>query len=128
VFSKSKATNTYWGYHLLLDCSGCDPIKMTDRDNIAKFTRELCQAIDMVSVGDPWIERTAIGMPDKEGYSLYQLIVTSNISAHFIDSSRHIYLDVFSCKPFDIDTVLLYTELYFSPAKIKTNFITRNAD
>jgi S-adenosylmethionine/arginine decarboxylase-like enzyme len=118
--------STYWGYHLMLDCSGCE--RMTDANNLKDFVKELVIAIDMVAVGEPWIERTAIGMPDKEGFSLYQLIVTSNISAHFIDDSKHIYLDVFSCKEFNIDIVKSVVTKYFSPTKMKVNFVKRNAD
>lgn len=117
----------YWGYHLMLDCGNCDLLKMTDKDNIQKFVHELVVAIDMVAVGDTWIERTAIGMPDKEGFSLYQLIVTSNISAHFVDQPRQIYLDVFSCKEFDQDIVVDVVNKYFSPGKINQNFIIRDA-
>ena len=118
--------STYWGYHLMLDCSGCGSI--TDVDNIQAFVKKLVTAIDMVAVGEPWIERTAIGIPDKEGFSMYQLIVTSNISSHFIDEARHIYLDVFSCKEFDIETVKAVVTTYFNPTKMKVNFVTRNAD
>ena len=119
-------TNTYWGYHLMLDCSGCEGI--TDADNIRAFVKELVTAIDMVAVGEPWIERTAIGIPDKEGFSMYQLIVTSNISAHFIDQAKHIYLDVFSCKEFEHTIVKEVVTKYFKASKIKINFVTRNAD
>jgi S-adenosylmethionine decarboxylase len=129
VFKKFKERtrmSTYWGYHLMLDCSGCGGI--TDSDNIRAFVKKLVTAIDMIAVGEPWIERTAIGSPDKEGFSMYQLIVTSNISAHFIDQSKHIYLDVFSCKEFDIDIVKAVVTNYFNPAKMKVNFVTRNAD
>lgn len=120
--------STYWGYHLMLDCGGCDNNSIKDADNIRNFVKELVIAIDMVAVGDPWIERTAIGIPDKEGFSLYQLIVTSNISAHFVDESNHIYLDVFSCKEFNHNKVQSIVTKYFSPTKIKINFVTRNAD
>jgi len=120
--------STYWGYHLMLDCSGCDTVSMTNKHIISLFVTELVEKIDMVAVGDPWIERTAIGIPDKEGFSLYQLIVTSNISAHFVDEPRQIYLDVFSCKEFDRDVVCSVVEKYFNPSRIKTNFIARNAD
>lgn len=120
--------STYWGYHLMLDCSGCDTVSMTNKHIIALFVKELVKKINMVAVGDPWIERTAIGMPDKEGFSLYQLIVTSNVSAHFIDKQQHIYLDVFSCKEFSIDTVKEVVITYFNPTKMKVNFVTRNAD
>jgi S-adenosylmethionine decarboxylase len=119
---------SYWGYHLMLDCGGCDRTAMTDKDVIRAFVKELVEAIDMVAVGEPWIERTAIGIPDKEGFSLYQLIVTSNISAHFVDEPGQIYLDVFSCKQFDADTVKEVFIKYFNPRHIKTNFLTRNAD
>jgi S-adenosylmethionine/arginine decarboxylase-like enzyme len=110
----------------MLDCSGCEGI--TDADNVRAFVKELVTAIDMVAVGEPWIERTAIGIPDKEGYSLYQLIVTSNISAHFVDQSKQTYLDVFSCKEFDKYIVCSVVKKYFNPSRIKTNFIARNAD
>ena len=120
--------STYWGYHLMLDCGGCDFEGMTNKQHLQNFVKELVIAIDMTAVGEPWIERTAIGLLDKEGFSLYQLIVTSNISAHFVDSSRQIYLDVFSCKEFEQDIVKQVVEKYFSPARIKTNFLHRNAD
>jgi len=118
--------STYWGYHLMLDCGGCE--RITDADNIRSFVKELVPTIDMVAVGEPWIERTAIGIPDKEGFSMYQLIVTSNISAHFVDESKQIYLDVFSCKEFASETVISVVNKYFKPLRIKTNFVIRNAD
>jgi S-adenosylmethionine/arginine decarboxylase-like enzyme len=119
---------TYWGYHLMLDCGGCNLDAITDKQLVVQFVKELVDAIDMTAVGEPWIERTAIGVPDKEGFSLYQLIVTSNISAHFVDLSRQIYLDVFSCKEFKQETVKQVVEKYFSPSRMKLNFIYRNAD
>jgi S-adenosylmethionine decarboxylase len=117
----------YWGYHLLLDCGGCDLSAITNKENIKNFVIELAAAINMTTVGEPWIERTAIGIPDKEGYSLYQLIVTSNISAHFVDMSRQIYLDVFSCREYDQSIVIDTVNKYFSPSKIKKHTISRNA-
>jgi len=119
---------TYWGYHLMVDCGGCNLDAITDKQLVVQFVKELVDAIDMIAVGDPWVERTAIGVPDKEGFSLYQLIVTSNISAHFVDASRQIYLDVFSCKEFEQETVKQVVKKYFSPRRMKLNFIYRNAD
>jgi S-adenosylmethionine decarboxylase len=119
--------NAYWGYHLMLDCDNCDIGKMTDKDNIRLFVKELVDAINMVAVGDTWIEQTAIGISDKEGFSMYQLIVTSNISAHFVNIPKQIYLDVFSCKEFDKKTVVDVVTKFFSPTNINQNFIIRSA-
>ena len=119
--------DTYWGYHLMLDCDNCDIKKMTDKNNIKLFIKELVGAINMVAVGEPWIEETAIGIPEKEGFSMYQLIVTSNISAHFVNLPKQIYLDVFSCKEFNKQFVIEVVSKFFNPTSINQNFIIRNA-
>lgn len=117
---------TYWGYHLLLDCSNCnDNIK--DKDVIVSFVNELVDRIEMVAYGSPVVEYMLQGDP-KQGYSLFQLITTSNISAHFVDLDNSAYIDVFSCKNFDIETVQLVVKKYFDPEKVRINYITRHAD
>ena len=118
----------YWGYHLMLDCSGCDQSLMKDRDNVYNFTKTLVGRIDMTAHGEPIIEFLCPGDPDKEGFSLLQLITTSNIAGHFIDHHGHIYLDVFSCRQFDTKIVIDTVKEFFSAKKIRVNFLTRNAD
>jgi len=116
---------SYWGYHLMLDCSGC--IDIDDRENIYAFIKDLVKRIDMVAHGEPIIEHLLPGDP-KQGYSLMQLITTSNISAHFMELDGTAYFDVFSCKPFNIETVKMIVSEYFAPSKMRVNFITRHAD
>jgi S-adenosylmethionine/arginine decarboxylase-like enzyme len=127
MFQNISNSPRYWGYHLMLDCGNCNQEKIKDKNHIQQFVKELVSAIDMVAVGEPWIESTAIGIPDKEGFSMYQLIVTSNISAHFVDVHRQIYLDVFSCKLFDRNVVVEIVKKYFMPEKINQNFVIRDA-
>ena len=117
---------TYWGYHLMLDCSGCnDNIK--DREQIYRFVKELVARIDMIAHGEPIIEFMLPGDP-KEGYSLMQLITTSNISGHFMELDGTAYIDIFSCKTFDIETAKKVVEEYFHPKRMRVNFVTRHAD
>lgn len=116
---------SYWGYHLMLDCSGCE--RIDDRDNIYQFIKDLVVRIDMNAHGEPIIEHLLPGDP-KQGYSLMQLITTSNISAHFMELDGTAYFDVFSCKPFDINTAKSVVEEYFNPKKMRVNYITRHAD
>jgi len=115
----------YWGYHLMLDCSGCTDID--NRDTIYKFIKDLVERIDMTAHGEPIIEHLLPGDP-KQGYSLMQLITTSNICAHFMELDGTAYFDVFSCKPFDIETAKTVVEEYFNPKRMRVNFITRHAD
>ena len=93
----------YWGYHLILDCKSGNNID--DKQNIKKFVKELVKKINMVSVGDPVIEYLAPNDINKAGFSLVQLIETSSIVGHFIDSNGDFYLDIFSCKKFEKDII-----------------------
>ena len=119
---------TYWGYHLMLDCGGADAAAIDDHDNIYNFVKELVVAIDMVAYGEPQIERFAEHDLTKAGYSMCQMIQTSNICAHFVPHYGQMYLDVFSCKTFDIDTVVEVTKKYFKFGTVRVNYLTRNAD
>lgn len=117
----------YWGYHLMLDCSGCDHERITNGDNIRRFTKELIKRIDMVAFGEPIVEHFATHDPEKAGYSMVQLIETSNLSAHFVDRDNTCYIDVFSCKPYDNDIVVQTVKEFFGATKVRVNFITRQA-
>lgn len=117
---------SYWGYHLMLDCKSCNK-NVSDPKAIYDFNKELVQRIDMVAHGEPIIEFMLPGDP-KQGFSLVQLITTSNICAHFMDFDRTAYLDVFSCKEFDPNIVKDVFVKYFEPEKMRVNYITRNAD
>ena len=116
---------SFWGYHMMLDSANCDRAKITDAANITAFAKELVQRIDMVAYGEPQVVN--FGSGNKAGYTLVQLIETSNICAHFCNDSGDVYFDVFSCKPFEQHIVLDVVNKYFSPANTKTTFIVRDA-
>jgi S-adenosylmethionine/arginine decarboxylase-like enzyme len=113
-----------WGYHLILDCSGCQDID--DKDQIYNFVKDLIQQIDMIAHGEPVIEYLLPGEPN-QGYSLMQLITTSNICGHFMELDGTAYFDVFSCKEFNPATVKKVVKHYFNPKKIKSKLIKRQA-
>lgn len=120
---------TYWGYHLVLDCGQCDYEAITNHDNIYKFAKQLVKDIDMVAYGEPQIVN--FGSGNKAGYTLVQLIETSNICVHFVPDDGNggtaMYLDVFSCKPYDNQIVINLVREYFKAEKIRPSYLTRQA-
>ena len=118
---------SHWGYHLMLDCSGCDIESISDRENIYQFVKDLVNRINMEAHGEPVIQYLLPGDP-KQGYSLMQLITTSNICGHFMELDGTAYFDVFSCKQFEIETAKQVVQEYFRPKKMRVNFLTRHAD
>ena len=117
----------YWGYHLMLDCSGCNHDGITNRDNIYNFTKELVKRIDMVAYGEPVIEHFATHDPAKAGFSMVQLIETSNIAMHSVDRDNTMYLDVFSCKLFSPKIAIQVFDKYFHSGSKRVRFFHRLA-
>lgn len=119
--------SNYWGFHAMFDCSNCNRDAIGSHENIYNFIKQLVVDIDMVAYGEPTIVHFATHCADKAGYSFFQMIETSNISGHLVDSNGDAYIDVFSCKPFDNAVVEELIRKYFSPEKVRLNYVTRSA-
>lgn len=117
---------TPWGYLLSLDISRCSGPTIRSKQLITDFSRDLVKRIDMLPYGDPLVEWFGDG--PRGGFTLVQLIHTSCITGHFCEESNNAYIDVFSCKPFEPDTVQQTINDYFKPLKIKSQFTTRDAE
>ena len=104
-----------WGIASSFDIYDCDPHAIRNAELIRQFVVELCDLIEMRRFG----ETTVVNFGEDErvaGYSMVQLIETSLISAHFANLTNTVYLDVFSCKPYDPEVVRDFAEHYFKGA------------
>jgi S-adenosylmethionine/arginine decarboxylase-like enzyme len=120
-----KTKEKAWGYHLIIDAADCDADAIRSKETIAKFSKKLVSDIDMVAFGPPKIVHFGTGL--QAGYTLVQLIETSNITAHFAEDTNDAYIDVFSCKTFDPKVALAVVKACFNPKSMKTRFIKRQA-
>ena len=114
-----------WGIASAIDIYNCNPVKIRDADVIRRFVVELCDLIEMKRFGETQVvhfgedERVA-------GYSMVQLIETSLISAHFANQTNAVYLDVFSCKPYDPEIVELFAREYFEGSHCRLSVTLRS--
>lgn len=67
------------------------------------------------------------GTGNKKGFTLVQLISTSNICGHFCEEDNAAYLDVFSCKPYNINHVVDEVHKFFKPEDMRINYFERKA-
>jgi S-adenosylmethionine/arginine decarboxylase-like enzyme len=110
---------TWWGSEFIADCGGCDLALISDAENIRLFSKELVEKIKMVAYGEPQIVH--FGSEDKAGYTLVQLIETSNITAHYSEDTCSFFLNVFgrnegryeNAKTLDryYETITIYVEI-----------------
>ena len=114
-----------WGKHLVLDAARCAPRLIRDPRVIDNFARTLVKRIDMVPYGDPQV--VLFGSGNKKGYTLVQLIETSNITAHFVEENNSMYLDVFSCKDFEPSIVQETVDEFFDAKRFKSTVLLRQA-
>ena len=120
-----KKKKESWGYHLRIDAAGCDSDAIRSKNIIKQFSKSLVKGIDMVAYGKPHIVK--FGTSVQKGYTLVQLIETSNITAHFSEDSNEVYLDIFSCKAFCQKEAIRIFKEYFKPVKMNKNFCNRQA-
>lgn len=112
----------FFGQHLMLDCKGGNESTRTKYD-INEFVKELVPAIKMEAHGEAQIEH--FGEERLAGFTLTQLIKTSNICCHFCDDTGDFYLDVFSCKRFPVKVVKDLVIKWFRPRLIKETCLDR---
>jgi len=123
--STQKAKKQRWGYHLIVNAANCNPESIRSKETIRAFVKSLVSAIDMKAYGAPRIVMFGKGL--QKGYTLVQLIETSDITCHFAEETNDAYFDVFSCKIFDPAVALKVFQTYFQPTKIQKKFFTRQA-
>ena len=108
-----------WGKIALVDLYNCDKDYIKNENKIEEYLVELCKKIKMKRFGNPKIKRFGDG--NLEGYSAFQFIETSSITAHFDETKNRAFIDVFSCKDFDENVVEKFSKNFFkaSDSKIK---------
>ena len=111
-----------FGWHLILDMVGMNEnIKSVDK--VREWVETLVKKIDMIPYGEARVER--FGEGHLLGVTAVQLIMTSSITAHFVDCDGSGYIDVFSCKPFDDEVVIEWTKECFGGGVKTSSSIVR---
>jgi len=114
----------YWGVSSCINLYDCDLTLMQNADAIRKFVVLLCDVIKMRRYGETQVVFFG-DEPRVQGFSMTQLIETSLISAHFADASRAIYLDVFSCAPYDPEDAAQFAAEYFKASDYRFEVVYR---
>jgi S-adenosylmethionine decarboxylase len=119
-----------YGFELIMDLHGCD-VTTFNRESLDGYFEKLCKAIDMQKceryfwddVDVPEDEKEIL--PHTKGTSAVQFIITSNITIHTLDLLKAVYVNVFSCKPFDRDVAEKITKEWFGAKECRARFIER---
>lgn len=117
--------NVTFGWELVMNLYDCDLAAISSKEKIEQYAKELCKVIDMLPYGEPQVPYFGQNEPHTKGYSLVQLIETSSITGHFSEFKKSVYLNIFSCKPYDKETALEFTKSWFGAKEVEHHYITR---
>ncbi len=126
----SMSDRRAYGFELILDLHGCKT-ELFNRDYIDNFFSDLCELIEMEKcevhfwddVGVP--EEQQQTLPHTKGTSAVCFILTSTIVIHTLDILGAVYVNIFSCKPFEPDVAAEFTSKRFRAVTFKKTFIER---
>ena len=119
-----------YGKELILDIHNCDSSTFTRR-SIRDFFKELCTLIDMTRCKLFWWDDYGVPPEEQEtephmkGTSAIQFIKTSTITIHTLDLLQNAYVNIFSCKEFDVDAAQKFTKEWFKGEIVHSYVIER---
>jgi S-adenosylmethionine/arginine decarboxylase-like enzyme len=119
-----------YGKELILDLYGCDPSTF-NRISIEKWLKQLCDLIDMQREDLHFWDYE--GCPEEKanapvhlvGTSAVQFITTSDIVIHTVDMLQECYINIFSCKDFDLLPTVDFTKNWFKAGRYEYQAVTR---
>ena len=95
--------HTYgYGPHLMLDLNDCNPAVLDDLEACFSLLNDLPEKIGMTKITQPYVFRYSAPVPEDEGITGLAIIAESHISLHTYPRKRFAFVDLFSCKPFDV--------------------------
>jgi len=119
------AQKVTFGWELIMDLYGCNKDTISSEKEIKRFARELCDVIDMKPYGDPHTPYFGENQEHTKGYSLLQFIETSSIIGHFSENTGAAYINIFSCKKYDVELAEKFSREFFGAEGIHSRFIIR---
>lgn len=101
-----------WGLEVSIDLKHCNSETIRDTEAIKKYINKLSSLIKFKKYKETIVVHFG-NKPEIEGFSMVQLIETSLISGHFVNSTNSAYINIFSCRSFNPIKVVEFTQRYF---------------
>lgn len=108
------STLTAWGVSVTVDLVGCPRERVTSGPLLREFVERLIPLIGMQAHGPCHVDRFGEGA--LEGWSAMQFITTSSIIVHLDEVECRAFIDIFSCKPFDVQIAETFAKDFFQAA------------
>lgn len=100
-------------HHVIIDLYDCIPFILSNKVLIAEFIETCIKMGNMTPVGIPIGIQFQGTEPLDNGITYAQTLGESLISLHTYPREKSVYIDIFSCKVFDSETMFMYAKTFF---------------
>lgn len=123
-----EARKESFGPHLMLDLNHCNKAKLKDYNLIFDVLYDLPEKIGMTKITQPYVFPYSGLVPEDKGITGTVIIAESHISIHSFQEKDFCFVDVFSCKDFDVEFAAKYLINAFESKKYEKHVIGRGKD
>jgi S-adenosylmethionine decarboxylase len=112
----------------MLDLRECDQEKLSDYNLVFSILSDLPDKIGMTKITQPYVFPYEGLVPEDKGITGTVIIAESHISIHTFQEKDYCFVDVFSCKDFDVDYAAEYIIRAFESKIYDKHIINRGKD
>ena len=123
-----EVTKEAFGPHLMLDLKKCSREKLSDYNHVFNLLNDLPEKIGMTKITQPYVFPYSGLVPEDKGITGTVIIAESHISIHTFQEKDYCFVDVFSCKDFDVDLAAEYLINAFESKSYDKNVVNRGRD
>lgn len=117
-----------FGPHLMLDLRKCNEEKLKDYNLVFDILHDLPEKIGMTKITQPYVFPYEGLIPEDKGITGTVIIAESHISIHTFQEKDYCFVDVFSCKDFNVDYAAEYIIKAFESKSYDKHIVSRGKD
>lgn len=111
--------------HVMLDLYDCDALLLANEPFLRSVLDEYPNVIGMVKVSPVVLRDIKTSEPLDDGMSGFVIIATSHVSLHAWPPYGMVNLDIFSCEPFEVETVVRFAKERFRTQNVEVHAVER---
>lgn len=117
-----------FGPHLTLDLSNCNQDKLGNLEFAFNLLNNLPKLIGMTPITQPYVFPYSGLEPLDCGITGFLVIAESHISIHTFQKKDYVFIDVFSCKDFNVQDAINYFVDAFEAKTVVSNIVERGLE
>lgn len=117
-----------FGPHITIDLKGCPKNVLSNYNLHFDFLKSLPTLIQMTPITQPYVFPYSGLVPEDKGITGIVIIAESHISIHSFEEKGFAFIDIFSCKEFDVDKAVKIIIDTFKPESYDLNVVKRGID